>query len=326
MTTMTSKTVVLEPAAQQFADANAKPPFIYQLPPEQGREILEKLQSDPNVPKPEIDEEWIQVQGGPTGVIPVRIVKPKGATGTLPVIFYIHGAGWVFGSAHTHDRLVRELAVRCGAAVVFPEYDRAPEAKYPTQIEQNYAAAQWVMQHGDEKGLDASRMAVCGDSVGGNMSIVLAMMAKERGDVRLLGQALFYPVTDANFDTESYKQFATGYYLNRDGMKWFWDQYTTDPAQRAEPHASPLRAKDEDLRGLPPALVLNGEADVLRDEGEAFAARLRQTGNDVTAVRLAGMVHDFAMVDLLRDTNANKTAMELATSMLRRWLGTESAK
>ncbi|WP_344474912.1 alpha/beta hydrolase [Nonomuraea monospora] len=323
---MTSKTVVLEPAAQQFADANAKPPFIYQLPPEQGREILEKLQSDPNVPKPEIDEEWIQVQGGPTGVIPVRIVKPKGATGTLPVIFYIHGAGWVFGSAHTHDRLVRELAVRCGAAVVFPEYDRAPEAKYPTQIEQNYAAAQWVMQHGDEKGLDASRMAVCGDSVGGNMSIVLAMMAKERGDVRLLGQALFYPVTDANFDTESYKQFATGYYLNRDGMKWFWDQYTTDPAQRAEPHASPLRAKDEDLRGLPPALVLNGEADVLRDEGEAFAARLRQTGNDVTAVRLAGMVHDFAMVDLLRDTNANKTAMELATSMLRRWLGTESAK
>ncbi|TYB66814.1 alpha/beta hydrolase [Nonomuraea sp. PA05] len=323
---MTSKTVVLEPAAQQFADANAKPPFIYQVPPEQGREILEKLQSDPNVPKPEIDEEWIQVQGGPTGVIPVRIVKPKGATGTLPVIFYIHGAGWVFGSAHTHDRLVRELAVRCGAAVVFPEYDRAPEAKYPTQIEQNYAAAQWVMQHGDEKGLDASRMAVCGDSVGGNMSIVLAMMAKERGDVRLLGQALFYPVTDANFDTESYKQFATGYYLNRDGMKWFWDQYTTDPAQRNEPHASPLRAKDEDLRGLPPALVLNGEADVLRDEGEAFAGRLRQAGNDVTAVRLAGMVHDFAMVDLLRDTNANKTAMELATGMLRRWLGTESTK
>ncbi|GAA4907223.1 alpha/beta hydrolase [Nonomuraea thailandensis] len=326
MTTMTSRHVVLEPAAQRFADANAKPPFIYELPPEQGREVLEKLQSDPGVPKPEIDEEWIQVQGGPTGIVPVRIVKPEGAAGTLPVIFYIHGAGWVFGSAHTHDRLVRELAVRCGAAVVFPEYDRAPEAKYPTQIEQNYAAAQWVMEHGAEKGLDPSRMAVCGDSVGGNMSIVLAMMAKERGDVRLLGQALFYPVTDANFDTGSYKQFATGYYLNRDGMKWFWDQYTTDPSQRAEPHASPLRAKDEDLRGLPPALVLNGEADVLRDEGEAFAARLREMGNDVTAVRLAGMVHDFAMVDLLRDTNANRTAMGLAVEALRRWLGTESTK
>ncbi|GAA2905326.1 acetyl esterase/lipase [Nonomuraea rubra] len=326
MTTMMSRRVVLEPAAQRFADANAKPPFIYELPPEQGREVLEKLQSDPAVPKPEIDEEWIQVQGGPTGAVPVRIVRPKGATGTLPVIFYIHGAGWVFGSAHTHDRLVRELAVRCGAAVVFPEYDRAPEAKYPTQIEQNYAAAQWVMKHGPEKGLDASRMAVCGDSVGGNMAIVLAMMAKEHGDVRLLGQVLFYPVTDASFDTESYKQFSTGYFLSRDGMKWFWDQYTTDPAQRAEPHASPLRAKDEDLRGLPPALVLNGEADVLRDEGEAFAARLREVGNDVTAVRLAGMVHDFAMVDLLRDTNANRTAMELAAGALRRWLGTESTK
>lgn len=323
MTTMMSKHVVLERAAQEFADATAKRPFIYELPPEQGREVLEKLQSDPNVPKPEIDEEWIQVQGGPTGVIPVRIVKPKGATGTLPVIFYIHGAGWVFGSAHTHDRLVRELAVRCEAAVVFPEYDRAPEARYPTQIEQNYAAAQWVMEHGQEKGLDTSRMVVCGDSVGGNMAIVLAMMAKEQGDVRLLGQVLFYPVTDANFDTESYKQFATGYYLNRDGMKWFWDQYTADPAQRSEPYASPLRAPAEALRGLPPALVMNGEADVLRDEGEAFAGRLREVGNDVTAVRLAGMVHDFAMVDLLRDTNANKAAMELATSTLRRWLHTK---
>ncbi|MFB4283574.1 alpha/beta hydrolase [Nonomuraea sp. MTCD27] len=323
---MTSRNVVLEKAAQQFADANAKPPFIYELPPEQGREVLEKLQSDPDVPKPEIDEEWIQVQGGPTGVIPVRIVKPKGATRTLPVIFYIHGAGWVFGSARTHDRLVRELAVRCDAAVVFPEYDRAPEAKYPTQIEQNYAAAQWAMRHGPEKGLDSSRMAVAGDSVGGNMAIVLAMMAKEHGDVRLCGQVLFYPVTDANFDTESYKQFATGYYLNRDGMKWFWDQYTTDPAQRAEPHASPLRTRVEDLRGLPPALVMNGEADVLRDEGEAFAGRMREAGCDVTAVRLAGMVHDFAMVDLLRDTNANRTAMELATTRLRHWLHSESTK
>lgn len=320
MTTMISKQIVLEKAAQEFADANAKRPFIYELPPEQGREVLEKLQSDPAVPRPEVDEEWIQVQGGPTGIVPVRIVRPKGATGTLPVIFYIHGAGWVFGSAHTHDRLVRELAVRTGAAVVFPEYDRAPEAKYPTQIEQNYAAAQWVAQHGAEKGLDPSRMAVAGDSVGGNMSIVLTLMAKERGDVRLLGQVLFYPVTDANFDTESYKQFATGYYLNRDGMKWFWDQYTTDPAQRAESHASPLRASDRELRGLPPALVLNGEADVLRDEGEAYAARLREAGNDVTAVQLAGMVHDFAMVDLLRDTNANKAAMGLAVAKLREWL------
>ncbi|MEV0389534.1 alpha/beta hydrolase [Nonomuraea sp. NPDC050643] len=314
--------VVLERAAQQFADATAGHPFIYELPPEQGREVLEKLQSDPNVPKPEIDEEWIEVPGGPTGSVRVRIVKPDGATTTLPVILYIHGAGWVFGSARTHDRLVRELATRTGAAVVFPEYDRAPEARYPTQIEQNYAVARWVMEHGRDKGLDPGRTVVAGDSVGGNMAIVLTLMAKERGDVRLRGQLLFYPVTDAAFDTGSYQRFATGYYLNRDGMKWFWDQYTTDPAQRAESHASPLRATDEELRGLPPALVINGEADVLRDEGEAYAGRLRETGNDVTAVRLAGMVHDFVMVDLLRDTNANKTAILLAVKALRRWLNT----
>ncbi|MGW0803377.1 alpha/beta hydrolase [Nonomuraea sp. NPDC002799] len=320
MTSVISKKVVLEQAAQQFADANAKRPFIYELPPEQGRDVLEKLQSDASVPKPDIDEDWIQVEGGPTGVIPIRIVKPKGATGDLPVIFYIHGAGWVFGSAHTHDRLVRELATRVNAAVVFPEYDRAPEAKYPTQIEQNYAAAQWVMTHGRERGLDPSRMAVVGDSVGGNMSAVLALQAKERGDVDLKCQVLLYPVTNADFDTESYKQFATGYYLNRDGMKWFWDQYTTDPKQRAEIYASPLRAELDQLRGLPPALVLNGEADVLRDEGEAYAAKMREAGVDVTAVRLGGMVHDFAMVDLLRDTNATRTAMELVTAALRKAL------
>ncbi|MEU6728088.1 alpha/beta hydrolase [Nonomuraea wenchangensis] len=320
MSTTVSRKVVLEQAAREFAEATSKPPFIYELPPEQGRELLEKLQSGTGVPKPDIDEEWIEVEGGPTGTVPVRLVKPKGATGALPVILYIHGAGWVFGSARTHDRLVRELAVRCEAAVVFPEYDRAPEARYPTQIEQNYAAARWVMEHGGEKGLDAGRMAVAGDSVGGNMSAVLALMAKERGDVRLRGQVLFYPVTDANFDTESYHDFATGYYLNRDGMKWFWDQYTTDAGERAESHASPLRATDEELRGLPPAIVLNGEADVLRDEGEAYAARLRAAGVDVTAVRLGGMIHDFVMLDALRGTNAARAAMDLATGALRTWL------
>jgi len=178
---MSEKKVVLERAAREFADANADPPFIYQLPPERGREILEGVQSGEGVPKPGVIDEWITVEGGPTGRVPVRIVRPAGAGGMLPVVYYIHGAGWVFGSAGTHDRLVRELAVRTGAAVVFPEYDRSPEAEYPTAIEQNYAAAQWVVGHGAEKDLDGARMAVCGDSVGGNMSAVLALMAKDRG-------------------------------------------------------------------------------------------------------------------------------------------------
>ncbi|GAA4887241.1 alpha/beta hydrolase [Streptomonospora salina] len=313
---MSENKVVLEQAAQEFADANASEPFIYQLPPEQGREILEDVQSGEGVAKPEINDEWITVEGGPTGQVPVRIVRPAGATGGLPVIFYIHGAGWVFGSANTHDRLVRELAVRTGAAVVFPEYDRAPEAKYPTAIEQNYAAARWVVEHGGEKDLDGSRMAVCGDSVGGNMSAVLALMCKDRGEVELQGQVLLYPVTDADFDTGSYHEFATGYFLNRDGMIWFWDQYTTDPGQRAQVYASPLRAPLDRLRGLPPAMVLNGEADVLRDEGEAYANRLREAGVPVTAVRFQGMIHDFMMIDSMRDTHANTTALLLATDFL----------
>jgi acetyl esterase/lipase len=228
----------------------------------------------------------------------------------------------VYGSAHTHDRLVRELATRSHAAGVFPEYDRSPEAKYPTAIEQNYAVAQWVMSHGDEKHLDAQRMAVAGDSVGGTMAIALSLMAKHRRDVRLIGQVLFCPATDAGFDTDSYHEFAEGYLLTREAMQWSWDRYTTDPAQRAHIAASPLRATLEQLRGLPPTIVLTAEADVLRDEGEAFAARLRQAGVEVTAVRFGGIIHDFVVIDALRETHAVHAALELATSFLRERLAT----
>lgn len=309
--------VVLEPAARDFANANSKPPFLFQLPPEEGRKILEDVQSGKGVDKPEVDDEWIEVEGGPTDTVPVRIVRPKGATGTLPAILYIHGAGWVFGSAATHDRLVRELATRAGAAVVFPEYSLSPEAPYPTAIEEIYAVAQWLMDEGPSKGLDAARVAIAGDSVGGNMAIAVTLIAKERSDVFLKGQLLFYPVTDAGFDTESYGEFAEGYFLYRDAMKWFWDQYTTDPDERSAITASPLRASVSQLKGLPPAMVLNGEADVLRDEGEAYANKLREAGVEVTAVRFQGMVHDFAMLDSLRDSRANKAALELAGWFLR---------
>ncbi len=211
---------VLEPEAAEFCKATDTPPFLYQLPPEEGRKAVDEVQSG-DIDKPEIDEEWITVEGGPTGSVPVRIVKPAGATGPLPVVFYIHGAGWVFGNAHTHDRLVRELAVGAEAAAVFPEYTLSPEAKYPTAIEQNYAAAQWVVAHGAEKGLDATRFAVTGDSVGGNMSAVFTLMAKDRGDISIAQQVLLYPVTNADFDTGSYHQFAEHYFLAREGMKWF---------------------------------------------------------------------------------------------------------
>jgi acetyl esterase len=310
---------VLEQAAAEFAAATATPPFLFDLDPAEGRKAVDEVQSGESS-KPAVDEEWVTVDA-PTGEVRARIVRPAGAVGTLPVVLYIHGAGWVFGNAHTHDRLVRELAVGTGAAVVFPEYALSPEARYPVAIEQNYAVARWIVAEGASKGLDPTRIAVAGDSVGGNMTAALTLMAKERGDVPLLAQVLFYPVTDANFDSGSYRRFAEGYFLRRDGMRWFWNQYTTDEAQRAEITASPLRATTEQLSGLPRALVITGEADVLRDEGEAYANKLRQAGVAVTATRYQGIIHDFVMLDALRSTHAAEAAITQAVGFLRSALG-----
>ncbi|MEU0646375.1 alpha/beta hydrolase [Streptomyces umbrinus] len=321
MTDTTGPRPVLEPAAAAFAEATANPPYLFDLGPAEGRKAVDEVQSG-DIAKPDVDEEWVIVPGGPTGEVRARIVRPAGASGVLPVIVYIHGAGWVFGNAHTHDRLVRELAVGANAAVVFPEYDLSPEARYPVAIEQNYTVARWVVTDGAGHDLDASRIAVAGDSVGGNMSAALTLMAKERGDVPLVQQVLFYPVTDAAFDTGSYHQFAEGYFLRRDAMQWFWDQYTTDEKQRAEITASPLRATTEQLTGLPPALVITGEADVLRDEGEAYANKLREAGVPVTAVRYQGIIHDFVMLNALSDTHAARAAISQAVTVLRSALAT----
>ncbi len=306
----------LEPAAQAFADASATPPYLFELGPIEGRKALDQAQSG-EIVKPDIGYEDLLVPGGPSGTVSVRILRPKGTTGVLPVILYLHGAGWVFGNAHTHDRLIRELAVGVNAAVVFPNYSLSPEATYPTAIEESYAVAHWVAEQGAEKLLDGTRVAVAGDSVGGNMTAALTLLSKERGGPTFATQVLFYPVTDASFDTDSYHQFAQGYALRRDGMQWFWDQYTTDPTQRAKITASPLRASLDQLAGLPPALIVTAEADVLRDEGEAYAAKLRQAGVAVTAVRYLGITHNFVMLNALRDTQAAQAAITQAITYLK---------
>jgi acetyl esterase/lipase len=303
---------VLEPEALAFAEATAAPPYLFDLGPERGRKAVDSVQ-EPEIEVPGTDREVLTVDGVP----PLTVFRPAGATAMLPVIVYIHGAGWVFGNDHTHGRLARELAKGVGAAVVFPNYDLSPEARYPVAIEQNLAAVRWVAEHGAAHGLDASRMAVAGDSVGGNMAIALTLMVKGDNAIDLAAQLLFYPVTDASFDTESYRQFAEGYFLRRDAMQWFWDQYTVDPAQRAEITASPLRAGAGDLAGLPPALVITAEADVLRDEGEAYAEKLRQAGVPVTAVRYQGIIHDFVMLNALRGTHAAEAAIRQAIDFLR---------
>jgi acetyl esterase len=319
MTIAPTSTVVLEPAAQEFAAATADPPYLFDLGPEQGREVVDEVQSGP-VAASAADIEDLSVPGGPTDDVAVRIVRPQGAIGALPVILYIHGAGWVFGNSHTHDRLIRELAVGAGAAVVFPEYSRSPEARYPIAIEESYAVLRWVSEHGAHHDLDGSRIAIAGDSVGGNMSAALTLLAKARSGPELAAQVLFYPVTNASFDTGSYHQFATGHFLRRDAMQWFWDQYTLDEHERNEPTASPLRADLDQLAGLPPALVITAEADVLRDEGEAYANKLRQAGVPVTATRYQGIIHDFVMLNALRGTSAAEGAITQATTYLNRAL------
>jgi acetyl esterase len=309
---------VLEPAAQEFADANSTPPFLYQLDYPDARKVLDDVQAEP-VEKLPIDEEWISVPAA-VGDARVRIIKPPGASGVLPVILYIHGGGWVLGNAGTHDRLVRELAVGADAALAFVEYPNSPEARYPVAIEQGYATAQWIVRDGASKGLDASRIAVAGDSVGGDMTAALTLMAKERGDVKFIHAQMYYPVTDANMDTDSYDLFADGPFLTRKAMEWFWDAYIADPAQRSEITASPNHATIEQLRGLPPTLLLVDEADVLRDEGEAYARRLDEAGVDVTCVRYNGAIHDFGLLNALRDVPSTGAALRQAAAELARHL------
>jgi acetyl esterase len=313
--------VVLEPAAQEFADATSKPPLIYELDYPDARKVLDDVQAGP-VEKLPIDEEWITVPAD-VGDAPVRIIKPQSAGGVLPVILYMHGGGWVLGNAGTHDRLVRELAVGSNAALAFVEYPNSPEGRYPVAIEQGYATAQWILRDGASKGLDASRIAVAGDSVGGNMTAALTLMAKERDDVKFVHAQMYYPVTDAAMDTGSYEEFAEGYFLTAKAMEWFWDAYIADPTQRSEITASPNHATIEQLQGLPATLLLVDEADVLRDEGEAYAAKLRLAGVPVTTVRYDGIHHDFMMLSPLSKTNATRAAIAQAIAFLRQAFGTD---
>jgi len=316
-------TLFLESKTQAFLNAVQAQggPQIYELSVESARGVLSGAQSEEILKRP-ADIEQRTIPGGPLGEVSVRIVRPENSKGVLPVVIYFHGGGWVLGDAETHDRLVREIASGAGAAVVFVEYTRSPEARYPIAIEEAFAVTQWVAVNGSTLNVDSSRLAVVGDSVGGNMAIAVTMLAKERGGPKIDFQVLFYPVTDSNFETPSYDQFAEGHFLTREAMKWFWDHYAPDPAVREKTTASPLRASIDQLRGLPSALVITGECDVLRDEGEAYARKLIQADVYVTATRYLGTIHDFVMLNALADTPAARGALAQANLMLRKVFGT----
>ncbi|EJM61421.1 esterase/lipase [Pseudomonas sp. GM49] len=290
-----------------------------QMTPADARAVLVGAQAGAKLtlPKADVSQKTIQVEGQPLNL---TIVRPAGVKGELPVFMFFHGGGWVLGDFPTHERLVRDLVVGSGAAAVFVNYTPSPEAHYPVAINQAYAATQWVAEHGKEINVDGKRLAVAGNSVGGNMAAVVALMAKDKGTPAIKFQVLLWPVTDASFETASYNQFAEGHFLTRNMMKWFWDNYTTDANQRNEIYASPLRATTAQLKGLPPALVQTAGADVLRDEGEAYARKLDEAGVPVTSVRYNGLIHDYGLLNVVSQVPAVRSAMLQASEELKQHL------
>jgi len=311
--------IPLEPEAIAVCDAASVPPLIFQMPPIEGRLMLERIQNAP-VYKYPANLSTMNYDAGEWGEIEVYFITPQDNRDIENIIYYIHGGGWVFGSFHTHEKLVRELAARTHSLVVFPEYYRSPEARFPVALEQCYSLMCDLPKivRRDSPQIDMRTLTVAGDSVGGNMTIALTFLTKDRGGPRIDKQLMYYPVTNACFDTGSYNQFATNYYLYRDGMRWFWQQYAPFVQMRNNIYASPLRTPLAQLRDLPPALIINGEADVLRDEGECYARMLREAGNDVAAIRVGGIIHDFVMLNALDQTNGTRAAMDVSTEWLNR--------
>src|SRR5215469_7100803 len=325
---MNNRKIVLEPQTQSLVDAVAsqggKP--LYELSYAEARKLLEDLQTSTKVNKLPADIEERMFPVGPTGQTSVTIYRPKGLKGPLPVVMYYHGGGWVLGSKNTHDRLLRDLVNGTNAAFVFVNYTPSPEAQFPIPIEQGFAALKYVAEHGDELGFDPTRLALAGDSVGGNMTAVVAQLAKERKGPTIRYQVLLYPVTDASLSQASYKEFAHGPWLTTAAMKWFWDAYAPNKTDRQKTMASPLAATIEQLKGLPPALVIVDENDVLRDEGEEYARKLIQAGVETTAVRVLATIHDFAMLNPLAGTAATTGAIELVSQKLMQILDSTARK
>lgn len=311
--------IVLEPLAKKVVDDSMHRPYIFELPVEEGRQKLEEIQSS-SVYKYPANICSTVISTGKTGNIKVYVVMPVQYSTRSKVILYVHGAGWVFGSFHTHEKLVRELCARTNSIVVFPEYTRAPEARFPVALEQCFHVMCNIGELLSSMNIhvDVTSLLVAGDSAGGNMAIALAFMSKYQNGPSIQKLLLYYPVTNDDFHTESYQKFAEGYYLYRDGMKWFWNQYVPKINERQYILASPLKASLEQLRRFPPTLIINGEADVLRDDGKMFANRLLEAGISVTQVCFPGMIHDFVMLHSLDTSNACRAAMDVSVGWIQR--------
>jgi acetyl esterase len=295
------------------------PPELEKLSPEEARRVLETAQESVAVDLSGIAETEKTIAAGGFE-IKLYIVRPEDADGKLPVFMFVHGGGWVLGDYPTHRRLIRDLVVASGCAAVHIEYTRTPEAIFPRQIDEIYAALRWVAENGDEIGVDGKNMAIVGNSVGGNMAAVTAIRAKEKGGPELKAQILLWPIVDADFETESYRQFGADRFLTEPLMKWMYEMYIADPEARKQKYASPLQADIEELKGLPPALIQVAESDVLRDEGEAYGRKLDAAGVEVTTVRYDGMIHDFGLLNALAEEPGTKSMIVHAAAELKRRL------
>ncbi|MFC9758128.1 alpha/beta hydrolase [Streptomyces sp. NPDC056921] len=308
--------VLLDPMVQRLVTASATPPSLDDLGPETARQALRETQAD-RFEDFDVDAVYHVVSVGPSGLLGFWIVRPTGATGPLPTLLYLHGGRWTLGDAQTHARIIGELVDGTGVCAVVPEYSRTPEARYPVALEECYALLAWAVSRADELGLDADRLAVAGDCAGATLAAAVTMLAKSRGGPRLSAQLLYYPLTDSRCDSPSQRQFATGYLLTRRALRAYWARYVTDPALREEPTASPLRARTEDLLGLPPALVVTAGADVARDEGEQYARNLCTAGVEASAVRFLGTIHDFVTLHALHDSLPTRAALVTGCAFLR---------
>ena len=294
-------------------------PPLETLPPLEAREVLVNAQASVPVDLSGIEEsEKTITTDGYT--IKLNVVRPEGVRGKLPVFMFVHGGGWVLGDYPTHKRMVRDLVVLTGFAAVFVNYTRTPDARYPQAINEIYAATKWVAEHGDEINVDGRNLAVVGNSVGGNMTAVTALKARDQGGPEIKVHIMMWPVTDANFETESFKQFGEKRFLTTSLMKWMWDLYTNNPKQRQEIYAAPLQATVEQLKGLPPALIQVAESDILRDEGEAYGRKLDEAGVKATTVRYDGMIHDFGLLNGLAEEPAVRSLFEHAAAELKKYL------
>ena len=302
-----------------LAELNKDSSPFWELPGDQPREIVTELQNRTPVDLSgiEVDERRITVADRP---VTLYVVRPEGRPWPMPAFMFFHGAVWIAGNFENHKRLVRDLVVGSQAAAVFVEYTPVPAASYPTQINEAYEATVWVTEHGEDIGVDSSRLAVSGNSVGGNMAAAVTLMVHDKGGANLVYQQLLWPALDTDLDTGSYRAFGEGRFLPRAFMEYGWDHYAPDPETRMQPYAAPLQASLDQLRGLPPTLIQTAENDVLRDEGEAYARKLDQAGVDVTCVRYNGAIHDFALLNALRDVPSTSAALRQAAAELARHL------